>query len=380
MKSFYFLILLGFKVFMLADLSYTLFILPWSAIGYRKNNSPVRSLTVDEYSLLKKYYPKEKFDSGVWMLEGLHCSAASLGCWEGQNLINGVPVIFHSSAESALKRGGDNRVELAMGKRKAYVIGLNKEYCMTENAGRLESNQRFWDQWMQGLAGKIEGYSDVVILNQRESNKRENFYRAYLYAPEFISGDFLRFFGSFLSLVGLVFFGFYFFSDFYFNYFSQYVFFFLGLLGAFLVCLPAYLVSKPEKINVIQGKYAGLKGGCIEVGGLNVRVNEHGESYLSRLSCGSLVTVEVWVNSNMAVSVDSESFITDEVLEKSREPLKAPAIMMVLFFCSTVALFELSGNMIDFGESCFLYSFLMTIVFFLIFLFKFNFRPFDGRF
>lgn len=376
LKGVGFLMLLGFKILMLLDLSYTLFILPRAAIGYKKGNCPVRSLTVDEYRLLKKYYPKERFGRGVWILEGLHRSAASLGDWEGQDLINGIPVIFHSSAEEALNRGGDNKAKLAMGKRKAYVISLNGKYCITGSSGRVESHERFWGQWTLGLAGAIEGCPNAELLSQRESNKRETFYRAYLHSPEFASGDLLRFFGSFLSLISLSFFWFLYIGVFYFTYFYQGLFFFLGLIGAVLVFLPAYLVSKPEKINVVKGEYGGVEGDCFKVGGLSVRFNECGGSFLSNLSFGSLITVEVWVDSNMVVKINDESIFKDEALAKNKEPVKAPAIMMVLFLFSTVALFELSGNVLDFGSFCFFYTFSMTVIFFLIFLFKSSFRPF----
>lgn len=375
--SFVFWMVIFVKLSMFMYLTYCFFILPREAVSFKKNNHPIDSLTIDEYRLLKKYYPKEKFNRGVWMLEGLHRTAPTLSDWEGTELIDDVPVFFHSSAENFLNRNGDNKAKVAMGKKRAYIVELNYKYSIVDSSAKVELHERFWNQWGLGLPGSIEGYPDAELLDQRESDKREKFYSAYRYAPDFFSGDFIRFTGSFFSFASLVFFWLIYFDLFYVSYLYQCVFIFLGVIGSVLVFLPAFFMSGSEEINVIKGKCEGVSDEGFKVGGLSVKFDENAKPISPEDLTAEAIVVDVWVNSNVIVKINEESCIRDDMLRGSREPVKAPAIMMVLFFISTIALFDLNGNVFNFQSLVFSYNISMTAVFFLIFLFKLRFHPFS---
>ncbi|WP_431024828.1 hypothetical protein [Halomonas sp. H5] len=358
-------------------ISHCVFILPGKARKFRKNNFPTRELSINEYRLLKRYYPKEKFFRGVWEFDGTHETAATWGDWEGREVIKGIPVTYHSSAESSLRRKGKNKVEVAMGKKKAYIIRLNDRYSITGHAEKVEAHERFWDQWMMGLPGAIEGHEDLELVGQRSSTKREQFHQAYRYAPELAGGYGLRFTGVFLSSTGLALLWLIHYNSNSTNTMAFVAAFIAAVAGAFFISLPAHAMSSEQKVNIVKGKYKGLSEEGIKLGGMKFRVNDDKRHFFSSTSINRLIRIDVYSASNMVIGIDNRSFFEDDSVSKDKEPIGAALLMMALSFLSV-----LSAHSLDFeGRPLLPYSIFihlnsfMGILYLLVFLLKVRSQP-----
>lgn len=357
-------------------LTYCFFAIPQRARRYRKENSPIRTLTLDEYRLLKKYYPKEKFSRDVWKLEGRHSSAPF---WVGrQQLINTIPVVFHPFAYKHLLRREENAVEVAMGAKKAYVIGMNGTYSLEGFAEEVETRERQQDQWGKGIPGEIAGHDNVRILGQRDSTKEERFEKCYLNAPEFSAGKEFRFLGALVSLLGLSLFWLISIGMVSFSPFLVLIAASLSFAGAYPMALPAYTMAPAEKVNIIEGVY-GKKGWAkFLVGSMPINIPKKMKyDFESHVAEGEVVRMDVYVLSREVVRVEGIASRHRDTVDPEREPKKAVSIMLGIFAVSAIIALSnrdsssaMLANHILFG-----FSSLMTIVYGTILWFKSSVYP-----